>query len=625
MPKHWRLAIHDPGRIASLEKAAGLPAVVAQLLIARGIEDPATALDFLNPKLTGLRDPQELPGVSQAAEILRDSISQKESIVVYGDYDADGMTSAAILLRCLRLLGAKVRFYVPHRMEEGYGLNADAIRRLASEDVQTIITVDCGIASLDEADLAKELGLKLIVTDHHQMAERLPNAAAIVHPQHPDHDYPFHGLCGAGVAFKLAWALCQLKNDEGQLKNNEGQPKNDEGQLKNDQGRRSNDERAGAPASSAKASTAQAKRVSPAMRKFLMQAVGIAAIGTVADVVPLVDENRILVLNGLKALRSNPVVGIKELERVCQLTKKPELGGEDLGFSIAPRLNAAGRLGQAELGVELLSTDDPKRAAELADYVDELNETRKSVERSVLLAARKQAKDKFDPVNDPALVLAHHDWHAGVIGIVAGKLAEQYHKPVIIIAFDKLGQKPGTGSGRSIPGFNLHQAFTAADEHLIGHGGHAAAAGLRIEEANLEAFRIDFCAQVASQLGEEGEGPSIDIDAETPLSALTQQTVAQIERLAPFGHGNRRPTLSTNDVHLASPPKRMGAAGRHLSVELEQHGVKLRAVAFGAGDWEDELKEAKGPLSIAFRPVINTFRGYSSVEMHLEDWKPFEE
>ncbi len=587
MAKRWRLATHDPVRIASLEKAAGVSPVVAQLMVARGIDDSEEARAFLDPKLTGLRDPELLPGVPQAADLLYESIRSEEAIVVYGDYDADGMTASAILLRCLRLLGAKVRSYVPHRIEEGYGLNTEAIERLAAQGTQTIVTVDCGIASLAEADRAQELGLKLIITDHHQMADRLPNAAAIVHPDLPGCDYPFTGLCGAAVAFKLAWALCQRATDT--------PPQRAHG---------------------------EAKRVSEPMRRFLMQAVGLAAIGTVADVVPLIDENRILVRNGLNALRHFPVPGITELERVCQLTKKPELSSEDLGFSIAPRLNATGRLGQAELGVELLATTDPRRAAELADYIDELNETRKSVERSVLLAARKQAKQKFSPEDDPALVLADHDWHPGVIGIVAGKLAEQYHKPVVIIALDKLGVKPGTGSGRSIPGFNSHEAFISTSEHLESHGGHAAAAGLRIAESNLTAFRLDFCALVAERLGSDGQGGEIDIDAETPLASLTYQAVTQIERLAPFGHGNLRPTLCTSGVHLASPPRRMGAAGRHLSVELEQHGIKIRAVAFGEGDWEEPLKQAGGPLSIAFRPVINTFRGYSSVEVHLEDWKP---
>ncbi len=583
MAKRWRIAPHDPARIAELEKSAGLPPVVAQLLVARGIDDPDEAREFLEPKLTGLRDPELLPGVPAAVEQVTAAIQAGEKIAIYGDYDADGMTSAAILLRCLRLLGGDVRFYVPHRIDEGYGLNHEALRTLSSQGVKTVITVDCGIASLDEAETARELGLRLVITDHHKMADRLPDAAAIVHPQLPTTDggeYPFFGLCGAAVAFKLAWALCQQACD--------------------------------------------GERVSPAMRKFLLQATGIAAIGTVADVVPLIDENRILVRHGLAALRHSPVTGFSELEKVAQLTKKPELEGEDLGFSVAPRLNAAGRLGQAELGVELLTTDDPARAEELAKYVDELNETRKSVERSVLLAARKQAKERFNPEDDPALVLADRDWHAGVIGIVAGKLAEQYGKPVVIVSLDKLGARPGTGSGRSVPGFDLHAAFAAAGEHLVSHGGHAAAAGLRVDESCLDAFRIDFCAAAARQLGEEGTLVELSIDGETALASLTQQTIGQIERLAPFGHGNQRPTLCATNVRLAGPPRRMGGAGRHLSVDLEQHGVKLRAVAFGAGDREEELLRLDGPIEIAFRPVINTFRGYRSVEMHLTDWKPAE-
>ncbi|TWT88234.1 Single-stranded-DNA-specific exonuclease RecJ [Pseudobythopirellula maris] len=577
MAKRWRLATHDPARIAALQSAAKLPAVVAQLLVARGIDDPAIALDFLEPKLTGLRDPDLLPGATLAAELLHRAVAGKKRIVVYGDYDADGMTSSAIMLRCFKVLGAEARLYMPHRFDEGYGLNVEAIRTLAAEGAETIVTVDCGVASIEEAKLAKELGLQLIVTDHHQMADRLPDAAAVVHPGLPGSDYPFPGLCGAAVALKVAWALCQHAS--------------------------------------------QAKRVSEPMRRFLMQAVGLAAIGTVADVVPLIDENRILVRNGLAALRHHPTVGFKELERVAQLTRTPELGCEDLAFSICPRLNATGRLGQAELGVELLTTNSPERAAELADYLDELNETRKTLERSVLLAARKQAKERCRPETDPALVLAGHGWHPGVIGIVAGKLAEQYHKPVVVVSLDELGVKPGIGSGRSIPGFNLHEAFAHATEHLESHGGHAAAAGLRVQEKNVEAFRVAFCAYAERALGEENGGPEIQIDAETPLSALTHQAVSQIERLAPFGHGNRRPTLCTSDVRMAGPPRRMGGAGRHLSLDLEQHGVKLRAVAFGGGDWEEALLRVDGPLSIAFRPVINTFRGYRSVEVHLDDWK----
>ncbi|MEM1305200.1 MAG: DHHA1 domain-containing protein, partial [Planctomycetota bacterium] len=251
----------------------------------------------------------------------------------------------------------------------------------------------------------------------------------------------------------------------------------------------------------------------------------------------------------------------------------------------------------------------------------ELNETRQSLERSVLLAARKQAKASFDPANDPALVLADRGWHPGVIGIVAGKLVEQHGVPVVVVSQDKLGVAPAIGSGRSVPGFDLAAALADCSEHLESCGGHAAAAGLRVRDENLDAFRIDFCTRVATARAGDDSELELAIDAETPLAALTHQTVRQIEQLAPFGHGNRRPTLCTHGVRLAAPPRRIGGAGRHLSLEVEQHGVKLRAVAFGGGDWEDRLARVDGPLAIAFKPVLNTFRGLSRVEMHLEDWR----
>jgi single-stranded-DNA-specific exonuclease len=420
------------------------------------------------------------------------------------------------------------------------------------------------------------LGLELVITDHHEFAEQLPDAAAIVHPRLPGHVYPFGGLCGAGVAFKLAWALCQR--------------------------------------------ACQAKRVSPAMREFLMSALGLAAIGTVADMVPLVDENRILVRHGLISLRERPTVGLAALMKVTGLDGKPQLGGEDIAFTIAPRLNASGRLGQAQLGVELLATEDRERAVSLADYIHQLNSSRDSLERSVYLAARKQAEE-FDPEGDAALVLAGVGWHAGVIGIVAGRLAEKYHRPVVIIAWDQVAAKPGVGSARSVGSLRLNEALEACSEHLVGHGGHAAAAGLRIEEAKLEAFRASFCEYCAAEMPAADRVPDIAIDAETILSQLSLNTLQQIEQLAPFGCGNPRPVLCACGVTLAGPPRRMGGGERHLSVRLRQQNSTLRGVAFGRGESADELAELEGGLDIAFRPVINDFNGRRSVEMHLVDWR----
>ncbi len=584
MSKRWRIHPHDPARIAALQQAAGIPAVVAELLICRGVSDPLLAQQFLDPKLSALREPELLPGCRPAAERIQAAVAARRRIVVYGDYDVDGMTATAILWLCLKLLGAEVSYYVPHRVDEGYGLNCEAIRTLAAEKVDLLLTVDCGIGSREEAALARELGIELVITDHHEPGLPLPEAAAIVHPRLPGGGYPFGGLSGAGVALKLAWALCQQASG--------------------------------------------AKRVAPRMRDFLVQAVGLAALGTVADVVPLLDENRVLVRHGLESLAAAPTLGLATLLELAKIAPrrhpdgKMRLDAEDLAFQIAPRLNAAGRLGQPQLAVELLVTDRPERAQELAQYIDGLNTTRQTLERSIQLAASKQAKEVFDPAEDAALVLADRGWHPGVIGIVAGRLADRFHRPVVMISWDKAGMRPGIGSARSVPGFDLHAALAECGEFLLAHGGHAAAAGLKIEEHQLAGFRGAFCEVAATRISEQQRVAELFVDVEAPLSAFTLQAVQQLERLAPFGQGNSRPLLCTTGVALAGPLKPLGSSGHHLAMMLSQNGVTLRAVAFGGSDWADELTAVEGPLDVAFRPVINHFRGRQSVELHMVDWRP---
>ncbi|HLA84087.1 MAG TPA: single-stranded-DNA-specific exonuclease RecJ [Thermoguttaceae bacterium] len=580
MPKRWRIQPHDPQRIADLARAASISPVVASLLLCRGISDPRVAQQFLAPKLSDLHDPADLPGCTAAAERIHAAIAAGRRIVIYGDYDVDGITGTALLLRCIQMLGGNVGYYVPHRIDEGYGLNHEAIETLADRKTELLVTVDCGIASVEEAATATRRGVELIVTDHHEPGAELPGAAVIVHPRLPGTAYPFGQLSGSGVAFKLAWAVCQQAS--------------------------------------------QAKRVGPRMKTFLLEATGLAALGTVADMVPLVDENRALVTHGLRALAARSTPGLAALARVAKLDDKPELSSEDVAFSIGPRLNAAGRLGQAQLAVELLVTDKPDRAGELADYLEKLNADRQTLERRILLAANKMAKSDFDPVGDAALVLAGNDWNAGVIGIVAGRLVEKHHRPVVLVAWDKFDAKPGIGSARSVPGFNLYEALVACREYLVGFGGHAAAAGLRIERRNLDAFRQAFCEYVAAEITPQQREAELWIDAEAPLGMLSPQSVRQIEQLAPFGQGNPRPLLCTSGVRLAEPPRPIGTGGHHLSLQLVQHDVRLRAVAFGGGDWSDELAALDGPIEIAFRPVINTFRGRQNVEVHLVDWRKCE-
>jgi single-stranded-DNA-specific exonuclease len=579
MQKSWRILPHDSGRVESLMRSAGVPPVVAQLLVSRGVYRADDARLFLESKLAGLRDPMELPGVPEASAIVLDAIQKSVPITIYGDYDADGMTGASILVNGLRLLGADVNYHVPNRLEDGYGLSCEAIEKLHRRGRKLIISVDCGITSVQQAALCKQLGITLIITDHHQLADELPDAAAVVHPRLPGTCYPFGELCGAGVAFKLAWAICQQ--------------------------------------------VCGTKKVTEPMREYLMQSLALAAIGTIADMVPLLDENRILVHHGLRSLRANPLPGLAELMKITKLTGKSNLLSEDVAFSLAPRLNATGRLGQAQLGIELLTSPPGERVNSLATYIEQLNSSRDSLQRSVQLAASKLATTDFDPEADPALVLAGVGWHLGVIGVVAGRMAEKYGKPVIVISLDQTGGKPGVGSGRAgSPSVNLHEALAECSNRLVRFGGHQAAAGLTITEDQIDDFRSEFYEAVSRQMIDSDSVSEILIDAQAPLGQLNLQTVTQIEQLSPFGQGNPRPVLCSSGVTLAEPSRRMGGGDRHLSVRLTQHNIHIRAVAFGQGEWCDDLNACEGPIDIAYRPVINDFAGRRSVEIQLVDWRP---
>jgi single-stranded-DNA-specific exonuclease len=578
MSLKWNLRAHDAQLVQSIERASGVSPVIAQLLALRGITQPNHVSSFLDLKMTGLRKPSELPGIDAAVDAIFESIESKEKICVYGDYDADGMTSTAILYRCLKKLGAEISYFVPNRLDDGYGVSNDNLKKIQERGSKLVITVDCGITSVAEVEYAKTIGLRMVITDHHHVGMELPNAAAIVHPGLPHDPYPFPGLCGAGVAFKLAWALCQRR--------------------------------------------AGSEKLPESMRNFLFAAVSLAAIGTVCDVVPLLDENRIIVHHGLNCMTRYANRGLQALIKIADCDKKPKLESEDLGFRIGPRLNAAGRLGQAQLGVELLTCDSPERAQQLATYINELNKNRDSLDRRILKSANEVIKKHHDPENEPAIVLAQPDWHLGVIGIAAGRIAELYHRPTILISLDPLGARPGVGSCRSACGVNLYDAIQGSSQHLIKFGGHSAAAGLSIDPDKVDAFREDFCEQVIDQVSVDELIPDLDIDAEALLGHLTFQMMNDLEKLAPFGQKNPRPLMCATEVRLAEPPRTMGSDGRHLSLRLEQHGSSVRAVAFGKADWAKELEKPDACFDFAFRPQINEFRGHRSVQLHLVDFRP---
>lgn len=580
MPRPWRFLPHDPGQVRQLAEELNIPPLVAQVLVARGCRDGDDAAVFLGGKLTDLHAPESLPGVADAAERVLRAVADGRRITVYGDYDVDGVTATALLWHCLRLAGAQVDYYIPHRLDEGYGLNVEALKQLTEEDPhRLLVTVDCGIAGLAEVEAARRLGLELIVTDHHRFAHRLPDADVLVHPRLPGSDYPFPDLCGAGVAFKLAWAICKRLGD--------------------------------------------GERATPEMREFLRQAVGLAAIGTIGDVVPLLGENRVLVRYGLGVLAEGGRPGLAALLDVAGIQRQRALQAEDVAFELAPRINAAGRLGQARLAVELLTTDNPQRARSLAVHLNALNQERRRVERRMFREAKELLNAHPDWKEHPVLVLSHPAWHAGVIGIVAGRMAERFGKPTVLIAVnrdDGLGQ----GSGRSYGEFDLHAALSACEEHLVSFGGHCAAAGLKVEPDRIDALREALCVyadSAAPTTGATGE-PPLYVDAEVRLADATRRAVLELERLGPFGCGNKRPVFAATRVSLAEPPRRIGEGGHHLALKVHQFGTTMRAVAFGRGDWADEIEAAGAPISVCFEPHINRFNGRETVEMKLIDWQP---
>ncbi len=350
-------------------------------------------------------------------------------------------------------------------------------------------------------------------------------------------------------------------------------------------------------------------------------AVGLAAIGTIADVVPLRGENRLLVKFGLTSLRERALPGLKSLLKVAQLDESPSIEADDIAFAIAPRINAAGRLGQARLAVELLTTDKPERAAMLAAHLDELNKSRRSVEQKILKEAREQIAGRSDWSDAPAVVLAADSWHPGVIGIVASRVVEQFSRPAILIAFN--GQTAtGQGSGRSHGRFDLHAALAACATHLISFGGHQAAAGLKISKDRIDGFREDFFRYVSENYSTGPRDAELEIDAEVRLADVTARAVKELEQLSPFGEQNPRPVFATTRVELAEPPRKVGEGQRHLSLRVKQHNTTLRAIAFARSEWAEPMVKLGGPFSISFAPIINRFGGMERVELQLIDWQP---
>ena len=551
--------------------------LIARVLHNRGLDDVETAGRFLFPKLTDLHPPELLGGIDLAAERLCRAAGDGEKVCIYGDYDVDGMTAVAILYRCLAMYGADVDYYVPHRLEEGYGVNAEAVEKIAADGTTLLITVDCGISAVQPLRRAGQLGMDVIVTDHHTPGPALPDVLAVVHPSLPGTGtdplpaYPNGDLSGAGVAFKLAWQFARTR--------------------------------------------CGSDHVDEPTRKFLLEATSLAALGTIADVVPLLGENRVLAVYGLKGLAASEHVGIRALLASAGLAGE-KLDAYDVGFRLAPRLNACGRMGHARSAVELLTRADAQRARRIADKLEQQNVERQKIQRQILEQAVDMVEaGRLPAAADRAIALASANWHAGVVGIVASRLVDRFHRPAVVIAIDG---EDGKGSARSIEGFHMRDALAACAEHLSSFGGHAMAGGLRLPAGNIKAFAEAFTRYAAERLSAGDLRPVLRIDAETTLAELSFPVVQQFEQLAPFGPGNPRPLVAVRSCRVLAAPQRLGRSGATVSFLVVQGSARLRCVGFGMGDLVDELAGIN-TVDIVGRPGLNRFGGRTSVEMQLRD------
>jgi single-stranded-DNA-specific exonuclease len=570
--KQW--VIQPPDNCCEqLAKSLQVSPLTAQVLINRGIADAQAAIHFLRPKLTELIDPAQMPGIGPAVQRLKQAITDKEKITIYGDYDVDGITGVAILWQVLRLLGADVDYYVPHRIDEGYGLNAEAIGTLAKSGSKLLVTVDCGITAFSSAELAGQLGLDLIITDHHQPDLELPKAVAIVHPA-LEESYPNQDSAGAMVAFKLAWALANEFNS--------------------------------------------GRKLEPRLREFMISATSLAAMGTVADIVDLRGENRVLTSYGLKALPDCKLSGIEALIESAGLTGH-QLDSYHIGFRLAPMLNAAGRMGHARLAVELLTSDSPVRSIQIAEYLKGQNNRRQQCDRKIFKQACKMIVER--DLNHPdrkSIVLASENWHTGVIGIVASRIVDKFYRPTIMINAGAAENGIAQGSGRSIPGFCLLSAIKACSQHLASFGGHKMAAGITIETEKIDQFAAEFEAYAKQDLNEDEAVAKLHIDAVAPLDEFRKETVSELQLLGPFGQGNPEPMFATKGVRLACPPKRVGSGREHLQLAITDNTAAIRCIGFRFGKLEKKLLEHEF-FNVAYQPQINTYNGNSSVEFVLAD------
>ncbi|MFQ6104166.1 MAG: single-stranded-DNA-specific exonuclease RecJ [Candidatus Glassbacteria bacterium] len=546
----------------SLSKDLGISSVLTEILMRRGYVDARGIRDFIYPHQSSMNDPFLMRGMDAASDRLLKAVRGNEAVLIHGDYDVDGLTSVALLEKVLVRLGLRVHHYIPNRLSEGYGVSAEGIRRAKEVGAALIVTVDCGIVAYDEINLARSMNLDVIVTDHHEPGPVLPDAVAVLNPKQSDCPYPDKELAGIGVAFKLCQALYQnLGRDEEEL----------------------ND------------------------------LLDMVALGTIADVAPMVGENRVLVSRGLEVLHTNPNAALRALLRTSGLSGKHLTAGH-VAFSLAPRINAVGRMGDSQEVVEFLTTDKPREAERMAAILEQENRKRQRIDSKVLVEAREKLAD-FNPDEEWAVVLTSHGWHQGVLGIVASRLVEQYYRPVVLVTLDEDGI--GRGSARSIPSFHLYDALRACADHLIEYGGHQHAAGIKIRQEDVEEFRKQLNLQAKKALTPSSLQRELRIDAEVSMDEVNRDLYHEMKLTAPNGPSNPRPLLLMRGVKIDGYPRNVGEG--HLKMKVRGKGRTLDAIGFGLGELAEELSLSNEPLDMVFSVEENTWKGITSLQAKVKD------
>lgn len=561
LKKKWLLREFDKNRVVEMSKEFHISPLTAIILYNRGIHDDDAIRRFLSKDIDVMHDPYLLKDMEKAAERIRKARDNKEKVTIYGDYDVDGITSIAILYKYLTEMGIDTDYYVPDRMQEGYGVNKDALDKIHSNGSSLVITVDTGITAVEESEYAKEIGIDVIVTDHHECKERIPDVYAAIDPKRKDCPYPFKSLAGVGVVFKLIQALDENKS------------------------------------------------LSDLMDKYA----DLMCLGTVADISPLIDENRVIVTEGLKRFKTTSNVGLKALIDVS--TNGKAITTSTIGYTIAPRINASGRLGCASRSVELFLTDDAEKAKKLAESLCEENTLRQQTEQKMFKEAMEYLDANPEVKEDNVIVIPHADWHHGIVGIVSSKITEKFYKPSILFAIDGNEAK---GSGRSVNGFNLFGALENCSDLLEKFGGHELAAGLTIKAENIEKFRqkINSCSQ--KQINEAMLTPTIQLDAAIKVPYITLETVNDINKLQPFGVDNPTPSFAVRNIKIHKIS--VMSEGKHLRMTLLKDGKYLDSVGFGMGEYYQYLEEGD-IIDVAFALDINDYKGFQNVQLILKDIK----